>query len=79
MELTIQTMGTPIYLTMRYSNPIWDVYNRGLATLTESKLSKGPIQAQGCGHFIQRDNPQLVVEETLDLVDKAKIDFWAPS
>ena len=72
-------MGTPIPLSMRYANPPWHEYNCGLARLTDPKLSRGPFQAKGCGHFIQRDDPKLVVKETLDLVDKAKIDFWAPS
>ena len=78
-EESLKTMGTPISLSMRYSNPIWNEYNQGLARLTDQKLSKGPFQAKGCGHFIQRDDPTLVVQETLDLADKAKIDFWAPS
>lgn len=66
-------MGTPMSLSMQYSNPIWRQYNRGLAKLTEPKFSKGPFQAPGCGHFIQRDDPNLVVDETLDLVDKVML------
>lgn len=67
-------MGTPMSLSMQYSNPIWRQYNRGLAKLTEPKFSKGPFQALGCGHFIQKDDPNLVVDETLDLVDKVMLE-----
>ena len=71
-EESLRTMGTPIGLSMKYSNPIWHKYNQGLALLTDEKLSKGPAQAKGCGHFIQRDGPVIVVNETLDLVDKVR-------
>ena len=70
---TLLTMGTPIGLSMKYSNPIWQKYNQGLSLLTDEKLSKGPAQAKGCGHFIQRDSPSIVIDETLDLVDKVRI------
>lgn len=72
-EESLRTMGTPKSLSMIYSNPAWDSYNRGLARLTEQDRSKGPIPAKGCGHFIQRDDPNFVVDETLDLVDKVKL------
>ena len=70
---SLRTMGTPIGLSMKYSNPIWQKYNQGLSLLTDEKLSKGPAQAKGCGHFIQRDSPSIVIDETLDLVDKVRI------
>ena len=70
----METMGTPKSLSMRYSNPVWHQYNEGLAKLTDPKFSRGPIQAKGCGHFVQRDNPDFVVDETLDLVDKARME-----
>lgn len=69
-EESLRTMATPKSLSMRYSNPMWDAYNKGLARTTEVSRSKGPIQAKGCGHFIQRDDPNFVVDETLGLVDK---------
>lgn len=59
---------------MRYSNPLWHKYNQGLAHLTDETFSKGPLQAKGCGHFIQRDDPNFVVDETLDLVDKVRME-----
>jgi pimeloyl-ACP methyl ester carboxylesterase len=69
---SLKTMGTPIGLSMKFSNPIWHKYNQGLAQITDKERSKGPIQAKGCGHFIQRDDPALVVSETLELVDKVR-------
>lgn len=62
---SLRTMDTPISLSMKYSNPAWHTYNQGLAKLTSTDRSKGPTQAIGCGHFIQRDDPNLVVDETL--------------
>lgn len=67
-------MGTPKSLSMRYTNPTWHTYNEGLAKLTGPKSSKGPLQAKGCGHFIQRDDPNFVVDEILDLVDKVRME-----
>lgn len=63
-------METPISLSMRYTNPIWHKYNLGLAKITDPERSRGPIIAKGCGHFIQRDDPNFVVEELFSLLDK---------
>ena len=69
---SLRTMGTPKGLSMMYSNPIWHAYNEDLAKLTISERSKGPFQAKGCGHFIQRDDPSFVTNETLELVDRVR-------
>lgn len=66
-------MGTPISLSMKYSNPVWNEYNTGLSQLTEPKRSRGPIIAPGCGHFIQRDNAPFVVTEVLELLDRIRM------
>lgn len=66
----LRTMGTPIGLSMMYMNPLWHKYNQGLVRITDREKSKGPIFAKGCGHFIQRDDPDFVIRETLDLVNK---------
>lgn len=52
---------------MKYANPAWHEYNKGLARLTNAERAKGPIIAPGCGHFIQRDNPGFVVQEVLKM------------
>ncbi|KAF6239868.1 hypothetical protein HO173_002415 [Letharia columbiana] len=70
---SLRTMGTPIGLSMRYMNPMWHKYNQGLVHVTDREKSKGPIVAKGCGHFIQRDDPDFVIRETLDLVDKVRM------
>lgn len=72
-EESLRTMGTPRSLSMMYSNPAWDAYNQGLILITDKQRSKGLIQAKGCGHFIQRDDPNFVIGETLDLVDKVRL------
>lgn len=70
---SLRTMGTPVGLSMMYMNPIWHEYNQGLVQITDREKSKGPIFAKGCGHFIQRDDPDFVIRETLDLVDKVRL------
>lgn len=66
-------MGTPIAITQIYTNPYWHRYNQGLAKLTSPNRSKGPIQAEKCGHFIQRDDPDFVVGEIVELLVKQGI------
>ena len=73
-EESLRTMHTPRLLSMKYSNPIWHIYNQGLAKLTDEDHRKGPIQAKGCGHFIQRDDSNFVIDETLELVDKVRME-----
>lgn len=63
-------METPTSLSMQYTNPIWHKYNAGLAKITDPERSRGPIFAKGCGHFIQRDDPDFVVEELFSLLGK---------
>ena len=70
---SLRTMGTPVGLSMVYMNPTWHSYNKGLVNITDREKSKGPIFAKGCGHFIQRDDPDFVIKETLDLVDKVRL------
>lgn len=70
---SLRTMGMPIGLSMMFMNPTWHKYNQGLVHITDREKSKGPIVAKGCGHFIQRDDPDFVIKETLDLVDKVRL------
>ncbi|KAI4726607.1 alpha/beta-hydrolase [Aureobasidium sp. EXF-10728] len=64
------SFGVPKALVMKYVNPVWHQYNKGLATLTDIEKSKGPIIAKGCGHFIQRDDPEFVATEVCDLLHR---------
>ncbi|GLB04271.1 hypothetical protein AtubIFM57258_009987 [Aspergillus tubingensis] len=63
--------GAPPRLTEIYMNPYWHRFNEGLAKLTDSERSKGPFQAPGAGHFVQRDNPDLVANELREMLDNA--------
>jgi hypothetical protein len=56
-------------MTMKYLNPVWSTYNKGLAKITEKERSRGPLIAKGCGHFIQKDDPQYVVSELANMLD----------
>ncbi|KAL8732262.1 MAG: hypothetical protein Q9166_002834 [cf. Caloplaca sp. 2 TL-2023] len=60
---SLQSMGTPISLSMKYTNPIWHEYNQGLLQITDPNLSVGPIVARDCGHFVQRDDPSFVTDQ----------------
>ena len=62
-------MGRPELLTREYVNPYWHRYNQGLAKLTDASRSRGPIQAPGAGHFIQKDNPAFVADEICRILD----------
>lgn len=55
-----------------YLQPVWDEYNRGLLRLGEKGRTRGVVIATGAGHFIQRDNPQCVVDEIVKLIGKVK-------
>ncbi|CAJ0554635.1 Ff.00g131480.m01.CDS01 [Fusarium sp. VM40] len=53
-----------------YMNKYWNHYNEGLAKLTTSENSDGPIQAPDAGHFIQIDNPAFVAKKAHELLQK---------
>ena len=55
---------------MKYLNPMWHAYNQGLARITDKERSEGPLIAKGCGHFVQKDDPQYVVSLLSDMLDK---------
>jgi pimeloyl-ACP methyl ester carboxylesterase len=64
------SFGVRQELVMKYINPVWHEYNQGLAILTSRERSKGPIIAKGCGHFIQRDDPEFVATEIYDILQR---------
>ncbi|KAJ5618641.1 alpha/beta-hydrolase [Penicillium herquei] len=63
-------MGPPKPVTNRFVNPYWHRYNEGLAKITAPEFSKGPVIAPGAGHFVQKDNPEFVVQELNELLEK---------
>ncbi|MCJ1469244.1 hypothetical protein MMC07_007877 [Pseudocyphellaria aurata] len=66
-----QSMETPISLSMQYTNPLWHTYNLGLVQITDENRRRGPVFAEGCGHFIQRDDPNFVAGELSMMLDRA--------
>ncbi|OJJ42675.1 hypothetical protein ASPZODRAFT_76410 [Penicilliopsis zonata CBS 506.65] len=65
-----EKMGMPRVLSRAYTNPYWEKYNAGLVQITEPDRARGPFQAPGAGHFVQKDNPGFVVEELDILLDQ---------
>ncbi|OJJ94982.1 hypothetical protein ASPACDRAFT_1892150 [Aspergillus aculeatus ATCC 16872] len=63
-------MGPPKSVTNRFVNPYWHRYNEGLVKITEPEYSKGPLIAPNAGHFVQKDNPEFVVQELNELLEK---------
>jgi pimeloyl-ACP methyl ester carboxylesterase len=51
---------------------MWEKYNEGLCRLTDLERAKGPLIAPNSGHFIQKDNPQFVAEQLLELIKKVE-------
>ena len=67
--------GVAEAVTAAYVNPQWQAYNEGLCRLTEADRSRGPIEAVGAGHFVQKDRPDLVADEIRRLI--ARVDELA--
>ncbi|KAL2811274.1 alpha/beta-hydrolase [Aspergillus granulosus] len=55
-----------------YVNPYWHRYNEGLVEIagSEGGRGKGPLQAPGTGHFVQKDNPDFVAKEIVEILGK---------
>lgn len=51
---------------------MWEKYNEGLCRMTDAGRAKGPLIAPKAGHFIQKDNPEFVSEQVLDLLRKVE-------
>lgn len=69
-SLKICTLG----LTNTYVEPVWHRYNLGLLQLTGQRLKDSEIiVASGSGHFVQRDNPEVVAETVSCMIEKVII------
>lgn len=65
-----QTMGLDAGCWLKYVQGAWDRWNEGLARLS----GKGRrVTAEGSGHFIYRDRPELVVEVVAGLVKEREL------
>ena len=60
-------MGTPISLSMTYTNPLWHEYNEGLVRLTAFERGIGPHIAPLVSHVIQH-NVLFVVRSVVTLI-----------
>ncbi|KAG9233755.1 Alpha/Beta hydrolase protein [Amylocarpus encephaloides] len=69
-EVSFERMGTPRSMSMRFTNKYWAEYNERLLKLTDPERSRGVVIAEGCGHFIQMDNPEFVAEGILKMMGK---------
>jgi pimeloyl-ACP methyl ester carboxylesterase len=63
-----KSFGVRKELVMKYIQPVWEEYNKGLVRLTRKEKVKGPIVARGCGHFIQRNDAEFVAGEICELL-----------
>ncbi|KAL7755037.1 hypothetical protein ACKLNR_014794 [Fusarium oxysporum f. sp. zingiberi] len=69
-ERTGTDFNIPGETVQAYMNTYWHHYNEGLAKLTSSERSEGPIQVPNAGHFIQLDNPGFVAGKLHDMLQK---------
>lgn len=65
-----QALGVREIMARLYFDPCWHEYNLGLARLANPHLSKGPFEAKGAGHVVQRHDPLLVARELCEILDK---------
>ncbi|KAL4773366.1 alpha/beta-hydrolase [Aspergillus nidulans var. acristatus] len=65
-----ERMGCPVELSMAFVNPFWRAYNEGLVKITQAERAKGPVTAEGSGHFVQKDRPDLVVNEIVEILKR---------
>ncbi|CAG8959041.1 hypothetical protein HYFRA_00012821 [Hymenoscyphus fraxineus] len=68
----LKMMNVPKGMATRYTQPMWQEYNEGLAMLTNHARSKGPVIAPNCGHFVQKDNPPFVAEQLIELINNVE-------
>ena len=48
----------------------WATYNEGLTKITDVDNCDGVVIAEGCGHFIQKDDPSFVAKVVGSMIDK---------
>ncbi|KAF2763407.1 hypothetical protein EJ05DRAFT_482213 [Pseudovirgaria hyperparasitica] len=70
------SLEIPRAITTNYHNPFWAKYNQDLVHITDSAAAKGPITAELCGHFIQRDDPVQVARLLFRLVSSVREHGW---
>ncbi|VBB87182.1 Putative protein of unknown function [Podospora comata] len=64
------TMAVPKQVINTFMNPTWSRYNDGLLRLIHTPGNSNTVKvASGCGHFIQKDDPEFVAREIKHLLD----------
>jgi hypothetical protein len=63
-------MNVPMAITRQYVSPACVRYFEGMVEITAKERRKGPIVAKGCGHYIHKEDPEFVVKEIVELLDK---------
>jgi len=66
---TLRMPGMKREVTILYTNPFWQKYNEDMLDITEKDRGKGPIRPERSGHFIQKDRPDFVAQELLELLE----------
>ncbi|KAI9643454.1 hypothetical protein NHQ30_008073 [Ciborinia camelliae] len=72
-DMSLERMGTPRSMSMRFTNPYWAKYNAMLVSITDKERCEGVKIAKGCGHFIQMDDPEFVAEEIRIILEKLNL------
>ncbi|QSZ32018.1 hypothetical protein DSL72_001587 [Monilinia vaccinii-corymbosi] len=72
-DMSLERMGTPRSMSLRFTNPYWAKYNEGLVSVTDEERCEGVKIANGCGHFIQIDDPEFVADEIRTILEKLNL------
>ncbi|KAG0647159.1 hypothetical protein D0Z07_7114 [Hyphodiscus hymeniophilus] len=67
---SLEKMGTPKSLSMKFTNAYWAKYNKSLTEITDENKCDGVTIATRCGHFIQIDDPSFVEKEVMKMLEK---------
>lgn len=62
-------MRTPKSFTARWVQTAWDAYNKELLEVGDTSDFPEVVMAKGCGHFVQRDDPNFVAEIVGKMLD----------
>lgn len=68
-EEGLQKLRTPKSFTGRWTQVAWDRYNEGLLKIGHTREFPDVVIAKGCGHFIQKDDPDFVAEAVGKMLD----------
>lgn len=64
--------GIPQSIHRTYTLPFWVAFCARLGKITDHNRVEGPNEVEGTGHLIMADNPNAVVREIRDMVEKVE-------